>query len=97
LNPAAVSAINAAATSHPSNDNSVGDKLNTGGFRFNAPTPVSLNSHAAKIDFNLTSHQTLFVRGNIIYDHYTKVPRYPDSKPTSEWDHPMGFAVGHTW
>ena len=97
MNAAALSAINAAATAYPANDTTVGDNLNTGGFRFNAPTPVSLNSHAVKFDLNLTSHQTLFVRGNVIYDHYVGVPRYPNSSPTSEWDHPTGIAIGHTW
>ena len=97
LNPAAIQALKDASGSYPTNDSSVGDGLNTGGYRFNASTPVSLNSNAVKLDFNLTTHQTLFLRGNVIYDHYTGTPRYPGSPSTKEWDHPTGLAAGHTW
>ena len=97
INPAAVSALAAAAAKYPINDNTVGDGLNTGGFRFNAPTPSRLNSHSAKLDFNLTNKQTLFVRANVIYDHYVTPPAYPDTPAPGEWDHPMGIAIGHTW
>src|SRR5262249_25512861 len=92
LNPAALQALSAASASYPANDTSLGDLLNTGAIRFNASTPVSLNSNVLKLDANLTNHQTVFVRGNIIYDHYTGTPRYPESTPTSEWDHPTGIA-----
>ena len=71
--------------------------MNVGGFRFNASTPVRLHSHSARLDFNLTSHQTLFARANVIYDKWGGVPAYPDTPAPDEWDHPWGFAVGHTW
>ena len=40
INQAALAALAAAAAKYPSNDLSTGDNINTGGFRFNAPTPV---------------------------------------------------------
>ena len=46
------------------NDTTVGDGINTGGFRFNAPTPTTQDTYVLKLDFNLTDRQTLFVRGN---------------------------------
>jgi carboxypeptidase family protein len=97
INPAALQVLADAAAKYPANDTSQGDGLNTGGFRFNAPTPVKLNSHVAKLDFNLTSHQTAFLRANVIYDHQT-LPRWlPDAPSPSVWSHPMGLAGGHTW
>ena len=97
VNPAAMSALAAAAARYPANDTTTGDQLNTSGFRFNAPTPTKLNSHIAKLDFNLTKNQTAFVRANVIYDHQTLPQWLPDSPVPSVWNHPWGLAVGHTW
>ena len=97
INPLAVSALQDAATRYQANDSSQGDGLNTGGFRFNALTPITLNSHVAKLDFNVTSNQTAFVRVNVIKDSQI-LPRWlPDSTPPTVWNHPRGIAAGHTW
>ncbi len=97
INPAAMQALAAAAARYPANDASVGDGLNTGGFRFNAPTPTTLNSHVVKLDFNLSNHQSAFLRTNVIYDHQT-LPRWlPDTPSPLVWNHPWGIAAGHTW
>ncbi len=97
INPAGVQVFANAAAKYPANDTSQGDQLNTGGFRFNAPTPTRLNSHVAKFDFNLTNRQTVFARLNVIYDHQD-LPRWlPDTKSPQVWNHPWGIAVGHTW
>src|SRR5262245_4707889 len=50
INAAARAALAAAAAKYPANDTTVGDGLNTSGFRFNALTPVHLNSHFARFD-----------------------------------------------
>ena len=97
LNQAALQTLAGAAAKYPANDTSIGDGMNVSGFRFNASTPVRLHSHSAKVDFNLSSNQTLFVRANVIYDKWGGVPAYPDTPAPDEWDHPWGFAVGHTW
>ena len=97
IDPAALQVLAAAAAKYPANDTSQGDGLNTGGFRFNAPTPVRLNSNVAKLDFNLSSHQTAFLRTNVIYDHQTQPKWLPDSPSPSVWSHPWGAALGHTW
>jgi hypothetical protein len=97
-NPVAVSALAAAAAKYTANDCNAGDRcLNTGGFRFNAPTPVQLNSHAAKFDFNLTSKQQLYFRNNVIYDKTAQAPNFPDTPAPGVWSHPWGIAIGHTW
>lgn len=97
LNPLAISALAQAAAKYPSNDTSVGDGLNTGGFRFNAPTPVKLHSHASRFDFNLTEKQQVFLRTNIIYDLTGAVPQFPDTPAPNLWEHPWGIVAGHTW
>ncbi|HSB75443.1 MAG TPA: TonB-dependent receptor, partial [Terriglobales bacterium] len=97
INPLALSALAAAAAKYPANDTSQGDGLNTGGFRFNAATPVKLNSHVARLDFNLNSHQTAFARLNVLYDHQTLARYLPDSPAPLVWNHPWGLALGHTW
>jgi len=97
LNPAAMAALADAAAKYPANDTTIGDGLNTSGFRFNANTPQKLNSNVAKFDFNATKNQTLFARLNVIYDHQT-LPQYlPDTSSPQVWSHPWGLAAGHTW
>jgi hypothetical protein len=97
INAAALAVFADAESRYPANDTSQGDQLNTGGFRFNSPTPVKLNSHVLKLDFNMTSRQTAFVRANVIYDHQA-LPRWlPDAAAPSVWSHPWGLAAGHTW
>jgi Carboxypeptidase regulatory-like domain len=102
MNPAAIAAFAAAAAKYPANDFTTGDStgsalLNTAGFRFNAPTPVKLNSHVGKFDYNLTSKQQVFARVNIIYDLTGQAPQFPDTPAPNVWSHPTGFAAGHTW
>ena len=97
IDPAALQAIAAAAARYPANDTTQGDGLNTGGFRWNAPIPTTLNDHTAKLDFNLTSRQTAFLRTTVIYDHQTQQGWLPGVPPPLTWNHPWGLAVGHTW
>jgi hypothetical protein len=97
INPVAVSALAAAAAKYPANDFTVGDRLNTAGFRFSAPVPVKRNSHAAKFDFNINSKQQAFVRVNVIYDLIARERAFPDTAAPNIWSHPVGIAGGHTW
>ena len=102
INPIAVSALASAAAKYPANDFTTGDSsasrlLNTAGFRFNAPTPVTLNSHSGRFDYNLTSKQVVFLRANVIYDLTGGVSQFPDTPAPNLWEHPWGFVAGHTW
>jgi hypothetical protein len=97
INPAALAALAAAAAKYPANDTTAGDQLNTGGFRFNAPTPIKLNSHVARFDYTLTGNQNLFVRLNYINDTQQEAQYLPDSPSPAIWSHPRGLAVGHVW
>ena len=102
MNPAAIAVLAAAAAKYPANDFTTGDSapgrlLNTAGFRFNAPTPVQLNSHVGRFDLNLTDRQQVFVRTNVIYDLTGQAPQFPDTPAPKVWSHPTGIAAGHTW
>lgn len=111
INPAALAVLAGASQRYPVNDNTVGDGLNTGGFRFNARTPTELNTYIARFDVNLTSQQTLFIRGNYQNDLVTRavyfssdcstpgdnIQCFPDTPPLTTWNHPKGIAVGHVW
>jgi Carboxypeptidase regulatory-like domain/TonB dependent receptor len=97
INPLAVAVLRDAAARYPANDFNVGDGLNSAGFRFNTPLPAKRNSHVGKFDFNLTSKQTAFIRGNVIYDLLARERQFPDTPAPTIWSHPIGLAVGHTW
>jgi len=111
INPAGLAVLADAARRYPANDSTVGDGLNTGGFRFNALTPTQLNTYIARLDFNLTNRQNLFARGNYQNDTVTRavyfssdcstpgdnIQCFPDTPPLTTWNHPKGLALGHTW
>jgi hypothetical protein len=111
INPDALAVLASAAQRYPANDTTVGDGLNTSGFRFNARTPTELDTYIARFDFNLNDRQTLFVRGNYQKDLVTRavyfssdcsipgdnIQCFPDTPPLTTWNHPKGIAVGHTW
>jgi len=111
VNPNALAFLAAAAQRYPANDTTVGDGLNTSGFRFNARTPTELNTYIARFDFNLTNNQQLFLRGNYQNDLVTRavyggpdcsvapdnIQCFPDTAPLTTWNHPRGMAVGHVW
>src|SRR5688572_6639915 len=97
INPAAVAALAGATSRYAANDTSVGDGINTGGFRFNSPTTSEENTHIARFDYKITDQQSLFFRANYQNDILTGTSQFPDTPPTSLWDHPYGFVVAHDW
>ena len=46
------------------NDLTAGDGLNTGGFRFNAPNPLSSNIYTTRVDYTINSKNRMFTRFN---------------------------------
>jgi hypothetical protein len=97
VSTAALALLADAARRYPANDTTVGDGINTGGFRFNARTPSHFDTYTAKFDFNLTDRQTLFVRSNYQNDVVGLAPTLPDVAAPQIWNHPKGLAIGHTW
>lgn len=97
INPTAISTFAVVAAKYPANDTTTGDQVNTGGFRFNAPTPVHLNANVVKFDFNPTTKQNAFVRLQVQDDHQTLPQWLPGTISPVVWEHSWGLAAGHTW
>ena len=85
------------------NDLTLGNGVNTGGFRFNAPSHRADNTYTGRVDLNLTNVQRLFVRANKISAKQTdtvnsvaaQFPGDPETAQitTGDW----AVAVGHNW
>jgi hypothetical protein len=81
-----------------SNANGAGDGLNTGGYNFTSPAPIHQITNIAKIDWNPTSRQTLFVRGNLQSDNQATALPFPGlSAASNVFGNSKGIAAGHTW
>ena len=94
VNQAAIAYLADKARRYPVNDTTVGDGLNTGGFRFNANTPSSLNTYIARLDFKLTDRQDVWVRANYQSDNIAIEPDFPDTPIPTNWVHPKGYRSG---
>lgn len=93
------------------NDLTAGDGVNTGGFRFNAPAPLSENTYTTRIDYNLSSKHKLFTRFN--FNNQTQADDINNASPitgiaASTWfaGDPItqqvvvqdkGWVLGDTW
>src|SRR5262249_46802699 len=87
-----------AARRYPANDTTTGDGLNTGGFRFNAPNPVTQNTYIARFDAKVNDKQNVFLRMNYQADtSLNGTGRFPDTTAPTTWRHPEGLAVNHSW
>lgn len=96
-NSAAVAVLAGAAQRYVANDTTVGDGLNTSGFRFNASTPSKFDTYIGRFDFNINSKHNLFARLNYQNDTITAVRRFPDTPAPTTWVHPKGTSIGHAW
>ncbi len=97
INTAATAFLGAAASRYTANDTTVGDGLNTSGFRFNAKTPVRNKVSTLRLDWKASSKQDIFARYQYQWDKSTGLRRFPDTPAPLNWVHPQGVAVGHTW
>jgi hypothetical protein len=89
------------------NDNTVGDGLNTSGYRFNSSVPLRYDTYISRVDYQLDSdgRKTLFWRGQLQNDHYVPsstsasgVPQFPgQADSTVHIENDKGMAVGYTW
>ncbi len=101
VNPAALSVLAAAAARYPANDFSVGDGLNTAGYRFNATIPSAENTHTGRLDWNVTrddKHKISF--RTTIQDDFTDTlgaQAFPDTPSARRLSKPYNFGIGHTW
>jgi hypothetical protein len=85
------------------NDLTAGDGINTGGFRFNAPSQRKDSTYTNRIDWNATSKQKVFGRWNIARRTQTdtvntvaeQFPGDPEGGQIVSKDY--AWVVGHTW
>jgi hypothetical protein len=81
------------------NDTTVGDGLNTFGYRFKAPIKLDWNTYIAKIDYNLTGsgRHLFFLRGNLQNDSDTSLPQFPGQQAQfTNLNNSKGLAAGYT-
>jgi len=89
----------------PANDLvTVGDGVNTGGFRWNGPVHYASNDYVSRIDYNLSSKMKLFGRVSILRvqtgdDVNFSAPEHFPGDPITHQiiDHSWAFVIGHTW
>jgi hypothetical protein len=83
-----------------SNNSNVGDGVNTGGFQFNTPSRLSQNTFVGRLDYTISSKNTLFARGTWDRDNATQVPAaFPQDvgNVSSFIGHERSWVVGDTW
>ena len=79
--------------------NSVGgDGYNTGTYNFASPAPIHQITNIARIDYNITPRQTLFVRGNLQSDNEATSLQFQGLPAASNlFSNNKGIAAGHVW
>lgn len=77
----------------------VGDGVNTAGFRFNAPDPLTENDFVQRVDYNLNRNMKIFGRGSFVRETATQsgvqFPGDPVTFPNQNQSY--AWVVGHTW
>ena len=94
VNPAALAALQA----YPHSNSAGGDGVNTAGFTWSAPNPISLNTYIAKIDWQASTNHHAFLRGNLLSDRISGPAQFPgDPSSFSQVNTSKGLAAGDTW
>ncbi|HYW66340.1 MAG TPA: TonB-dependent receptor, partial [Candidatus Dormibacteraeota bacterium] len=81
------------------NDNTVGDGLNTAGYRFRAPTDTTKNWYIAKLDYNITADakQRLSISGALANESSTGAPFLPGTPPEEDTvNYNKGIIIGYS-
>jgi hypothetical protein len=75
-----------------------GDLYNTGSFAFTSPNPIKQVTNIARIDYNLSPKQIIFVRGNLQQDNSIAALTFPGTVPGSQaFSNNKGISAGHIW
>jgi hypothetical protein len=81
------------------NDSTVGDGVNTAGYRFRAPTDTTKNWYIAKLDYNITADakQRLSVSGALANENSAGAPFLPGGPPEQDIvNYNKGIIVGYS-
>ena len=75
-----------------------GDGINTGSYTFPSPAPISQITNIARVDYQISPRQTLFVRANLQSDNSATPLVVPGGVPQSNvYGNNRGIAAGHIW
>jgi hypothetical protein len=81
------------------NDSTVGDGVNTAGYRFRAPTDNTKNWYIAKLDYNITTDgkHRLSVSGSLANENAAGAPFLPGTAPEQDIvNYNKGIVAGYT-
>ena len=85
-------------TSNNPNNPGMGDGLNTGAYTFASPNPVHLNTTIVRLDYDPTSKQRIFARGNLQKDTTLGTEQFPGQPASYRLeDNTKGMTFGDTW
>ncbi|WP_263380273.1 TonB-dependent receptor [Granulicella paludicola] len=74
------------------------DPYNTGIYNFTSPSPIHQITNIVRLDYNITSKQLLFVRGNLQSDNQATPLQFPGLPAASNvFGNNKGISAGHTW
>jgi hypothetical protein len=77
------------------NDSTAGDRINTTGFRFNAPLKNNFDTYILRADYVFSANHTFFARGQLQQDTENGVPQFPGRAPNSkDITKSKGIAIG---
>jgi hypothetical protein len=81
------------------NDLTAGDGINSGGFRFNAPSPTYRTSYVGRIDYNLTGNIRVWGRGSDTRENQTNsVQQFPGAPDATDFvDRSYAYVAGVDW
>ena len=80
------------------NSNATGDGINTGTYNFTSPSPLSQITNIARIDYNASTRNTFFARGNLQQDNQATSLQFPGSPAGSNvFSNNKGIAGGWIW
>ena len=99
-NPAVLKYLQSMPTANvPSGgDASGGVAYNLGTYTFSSHNPQSLDTYIARLDYAMSSRQSIFVRGQLQGDTTLATEQFPGSGPTSiDVGNNRGIIAGHTW
>lgn len=81
------------------NDLTLGDGINTGGFRFNAPNDNNTITYVSRVDYVVSTKLSLFGRGTVVRSDSVNTPNdFPGDPSTNPFeDRSYAYVVGSTW
>lgn len=81
------------------NDLTTGDGVNTGGYRFNAPTPDDMTNYVGRVDWVVNDRIKLYGRGTVARENAVNAAaQFPGDPPATQFvDRSYGYVVGMDW